>query len=292
MSTVSVEYTALTAPNRHVEVEGRRLAYRRFGTGPDLVLCIRFRGTMDSWDPLFLDLLARDFTVTVFDYSGLGLSTGKASYAKKDMAKDVDDLVTALGLRRVVIGGWSLGGFAAQTFAALHPEKVSHVLAIGTMPPGLMVKPQEPLFLQTAFKHDYGMAEEYILFFEPDSARSRALGDASVARIRSRAAVVDAVTPPEVMIGSVIESSDPTTPFPDPDGVMQAFYRTTDIPVLALSGDHDIMFPVENWYALNDLWPTLFVATWPESGHGPQHQYPELSADLIASFVRNNPRPA
>lgn len=292
MNGVSNGYTALTAPNRNVEMDGRTLAYRRFGQGPDLVLCVRFRGTMDSWDPLFLDLLARDFTVTIFEYSGLGLSTGKASYAKQAMAKDVDDLVTGLDLGRVIIAGWSLGGFAAQVFAATYPDKVSHVLAIGTMPPGLMVKAQDPLFLETAFKHEYGMDEEYILFFEPDSARSRVAGDASVARIRSRSAVTDIVTPPAVMIQSVIESADPTTPFPDSDGALQSFYRTTDIPVLALSGDHDIMFPVENWYAMNDLWPTLFVATWPDSGHGPQHQYPELSADLIASFVKNNPRPA
>jgi hypothetical protein len=38
---------------------------------------------------------------------------------------------------------------------------------------------------------------------------------------------------------------------------------------------------------LNDTGPTLFVATWPESGHGPPHHYPELSADPIVSFVRN-----
>lgn len=40
---------------------------------------------------------------------------------------------------------------------------------------------------------------------------------------------------------------------------------------------------------LNDTGPTLFVATWPESGHGPQHQNPESSADPIVSFVRNTP---
>jgi hypothetical protein len=36
----------------------------------------------------------------------------------------------------------------------------------------------------------------------------------------------------------------------------------TNIPVLALCGDHDLVFPVENWYALNHRWPTLFVATY------------------------------
>jgi pimeloyl-ACP methyl ester carboxylesterase len=291
MTTLTEAITALTAPNQSIEVDGRKLAYRTFGAGPNLVLCMRLRGTMDMWDPLFLDKLAETFTVTVFDYSGLGYSTGDPSYAKKDMAKDVNDLVEGLGLGKVVIGGWSLGGFAAMVFTALYPEKVSHVLAIGTMPPGLMVKPPEPLFFETAMKPAYSAEDEYILFFEPNSAKSRALGDASMARIAARDAVKDFPTPAEVFNNSVMASSDPSTPFPDPDGIYSDFFKTTDIPVLALSGDHDLVFPVENWYAVNDLWPTLFVATWPESGHGPQHQYPELSADLIATFVKNTPAP-
>jgi len=291
MTTATDEVTALTAPNRTVDVDGRTLAYRTFGTGPNLVLCIRLRGTMDSWDPLFLDKLAEHFTVTVFDYSGLGYSTGQPSYGKTDMAKDVNDLVDALDLGRVIIGGWSLGGFAAMVFTALHPEKVSHLLAIGTMPPGLMVKPSEDLFFPTAMKPQYSVDDEYILFFEPNSARSRALGDASLARIAERTHVTDLATPAEVFNDSLIASTDPSTPFPDPDGAYTRFFATTDIPVLALSGDHDLVFPVENWYALNDTWPTLFVATWPECGHGPQHQYPEMSANLIASFVTHTPAP-
>lgn len=288
MQTVIDKPNASTAPNQMVEVDGRTLAYRRFGEGPELVLCIRLRGTMDMWDPLFLDRLADNFTVTIFDYSGLGYSTGTPSYGKKEMAKDVNDLVDALQLGPVVVGGWSLGGFAAQVFAALYPEKVTHVLAIATMPPGLMVKQSEPLFFATATKLDYSVEDEYILFFEPDSAKSRALADASFARIAARE-VKDFATPSEVFLQSLAESSDPTSPFPDPDGICSEFFRTTDIPVLALSGDHDLVFPVENWYAINDVWPTLFVATWPQSGHGPQHQYPELSAELIASFVKNTP---
>lgn len=280
---------SLNAPNRLLDVGDRTLAYRSFGSGPNLVLCVRLRGTMDMWDPLFLDALAAQFTVTVFDYAGLGYSTGTPSYGKTDMARDVKDLVDGLGLGRVVIGGWSLGGFAAQVFAALHPDKVSHVLAIGTMPPGLMVKTFEPLFFATATKLSYSADDEYILFFEPASARSRALADQSLARIAARSAVTDFATPSEVFIGSLMASIDPSTPFPDADGSFAEFFRTAGIPLLALSGDHDIIFPVENWYALNGLWPTLFVVTLPECGHGPQHQYPQMSADIIASFVLHTP---
>lgn len=288
MTLVMERPTALTAANQLVETGGRTLAYRRFGSGLDLVLCMRLRGTMDSWDPLFLDCLAAQFTVTVFDYSGLGFSTGTPSYAKADMARDVDDLVTALGLGKIIIGGWSLGGFAAQVFAATHPSKVSHLLAIATMPPGLMVKPSEGLFFEVATKLEYSAADEHILFFEPASAKSRALGDASLARIAARRDVLDKLTPPETMNAAMWASNDPTTPFPDPDGRLASFFEATDIPVLALCGDHDLVFPVENWYALNDRWPTLFVATYPQCGHGPQHQYPAMAADMIASFVRHS----
>jgi len=288
MTMVANRFTAMTAPNMTVDVDGRSLAYRSFGSGPNLVLCVRLRGTMDMWDPLFLDGLAAHFTVTTFDYSGLGHSTGSPSYGKKDMAKDVNDLVEALDLGKVIIGGWSLGGFAAQVFAALYPEKVSHVLAIATMPPGPMVKPSEALFFETATKPSYSVEDEYILFFEPRSAKSRAAGDASMARIAARE-IKDFPTPAEIFLTSLAASNDPSGPFPDPDDIYGEFFRTTDIPVLALCGDHDLVFPVENWYALNEQWPTLFVATWPDSGHGPHHQYPQMSADVIASFIRNTP---
>ena len=69
---------ALAAHTQYVDVNGRRLAYRSIGTGKPLVLCTRFRGNMDLWDPLFLDsLAATGFRVITFDYSGLGLSTGE-----------------------------------------------------------------------------------------------------------------------------------------------------------------------------------------------------------------------
>jgi len=41
-----------------VDAQGRRLAYRSVGEGKPIVLCLRFRGDMDSWDPAFIDARA------------------------------------------------------------------------------------------------------------------------------------------------------------------------------------------------------------------------------------------
>lgn len=122
--------------NQFVEINGRRLAYRVMGEGVPLLLCVRFRGTMDSWDPLFLDeLAARGFRVHVFDYSGLGLSSGERSYDPATLARDVLDLIQALGLQRLVLGGWSLGGIVAQLVFLQAPQVLSHLLLLGTRRP-------------------------------------------------------------------------------------------------------------------------------------------------------------
>ena len=70
---------AVNAKTQFAEINGRKIAYRSIGEGTPMILCLRFRGNLDSWDPAFLDELAKNYQVIVFDYSGFGLSTGTPS---------------------------------------------------------------------------------------------------------------------------------------------------------------------------------------------------------------------
>jgi hypothetical protein len=45
---------AAAVPTCFAEVGGRRLAYRSVGKGKPIVLCHRFRGVLDLWDPVFI----------------------------------------------------------------------------------------------------------------------------------------------------------------------------------------------------------------------------------------------
>lgn len=285
MNALSKSHSALSAPTQYAETGGRRLAYRQFGDGPPIVLCLRFRGVMDVWDPAFLDALAQNFTVIIFDYSGLGLSTGEASYNRRRMAQDVKDLIDALALDKVIIGGWSLGGIAAQIFAALHPERVSHVVLIGTTPPGPQPFQAEPIFLPTAMKPVNTLEDEYILFFEPNSPKSRAAAAASHERIARRELERSPAIAEAVFLKLLRESHNPEATFPDDNGYA-ARLGSGGLPILMISGDHDVVFPVENWYVLTRKWPSLTMLVFPQAGHGPQQQYPEQSAAAITSFVR------
>ncbi|MFT4254317.1 MAG: alpha/beta hydrolase [Caulobacter sp.] len=274
---------AVDAPTRHVESNGRRLAYRSIGTGVPMVLCTRFRGTMDTWDPLFLDsLAARGFRVITFDYAGLGLSTGEKTLNPFSWAKDANDLVAALNLDRVVLLGWSLGGIAAQAALSIFPAKISHLVLIGTTPPGPVAKLGEPLFYQAAAREN-DFEDEVILFFEPNSPASRAAARASHDRIAARTAEPSPPVPYQWAARNLGDAPK-AEPFPAPP-ILQIL-KTTTIPILHIGGDHDLICPIENWYALNDQLPTLQLLTYPNAGHGPQHQHPVSSAAHIEAFVK------
>jgi pimeloyl-ACP methyl ester carboxylesterase len=281
---------AIAAPNQFVESRSRRLAYRSIGSGKPFVLCTRFRGNMDAWDPAFLDALAaQGFRVITFDYTGLGLSTGTPDYDPTVLAADANDLIEALDLHDVVIGGWSLGGLAAQIVLAMFSQRLSHGVLIGTSPPGPNVKSAEQLFYDTARAPVNSFEDQVILFFEPRSKASRDAARRSADRIAMR--VDDRSVPVPVGFAVSYLGEKPRSPLFPADAVLDAL-KATDIPILHIGGDHDIIFPVENWYALNQQLPTLQLLTYPRAGHGPQHEYPEASAEHIATFVRTTKRPA
>jgi pimeloyl-ACP methyl ester carboxylesterase len=284
MTTTSDPVHAADAPNQFVDLGDRRLAYRSIGSGKPIVLCVRFRGNMDAWDPAFLDALAAGgLRVITFDYAGWGLSTGERQMNPAVLAKDAADLIEALDLRDAIIGGWSLGGMVAQVVLAMYPQRLSHAVLIGTTPPGPIVKEGEALFNELAAIPGSTLERDTIVFFEPASAASRAAAAASFERLRQRS---EGRSPEiDTAWAAAILGPAPRNPaFPAPQ-VLEALKRTP-LPVLHIGGDHDIVFPVENWYALNGQLPTLQLLTFPQAGHGPQHQYPEAAASCIATFAR------
>lgn len=277
---------AITAPNQFLESRERRLAYRSIGTGTPVVLCTRFRGNMDLWDPLFLDSLAANgFRVITFDYSGLGLSTGDRSYNPQSLAQDAHDLIEGLALKDVVIAGWSLGGLAAQVVLAMYPQALSHAVLIGTGPAGPLVKTAEQLFYDTARIPENSFEDQVVLFFEPRSDASRAAAKRSVDRIAGRTS--DHSTPIPIEFAVAALGDRPRNPMFPADAVLAAMKKTS-IPILHVGGDHDISFPIENWYALNGQLPTLQLLTFPQAGHAPHHQHPVAVASHITIFCRDN----
>jgi pimeloyl-ACP methyl ester carboxylesterase len=274
---------AVNAPTRLATVKaGREIAYRSVGHGPAFVLCNRFRGTLDTWDPAFIDGLARHFRVITFNFRGVGRSTGEPPATILAMAEDVIDLVEALKLGQVVLGGWSIGGLAAQTVATVKPELISHLVLIGTGPAGKTEHPIDPVFFEHAHKPVNDLADEYVLFFEPKSEPSLQAARLGHARIAQRKADLDTPVPPPVWPKLHQAAAEF---FADIHGSRDMLKRTR-LPILIVHGDHDIVFPAQNWHALNREMPTARLLVFPHAGHGPQHQFVAESVAYIDAFVK------
>lgn len=276
--------SSATAVTQFVEVGGRKLAYRSVGQGKPLVLFHRFRGVLGLWDPAFIDALAAEgFQVITFDYSGIGLSTGQPSYNPGTMVKDAKDLIDALGLKDVAIGGWSIGGIVAQIYLAMFGAGVSHVVLLATTPPGQLVKGGEQLFYDAAAVPGIGLDNFTTIFFEPKDEGSRAASKRSFDRIMSQKVPRSPDVPADWAMAQI--GNTPRNPVFPVEEVLQVL-KSTNVPILHIGADHDIVFPIENWYALNGQLPTTRLITYPKTGHGPQHQFPEEAARHIAGFIR------
>src|ERR1700739_4161943 len=127
-----------TAPTQFVEANGIRFAYRRFGKtgGVALVFNQHFRGTMDYWDPAVTDGLAKNREVILFNNAGVSSSSGQVPTNVQGMGANAISFIKALGLTKVDVLGFSIGGMVAQEIAVRVPDLVRRLILVGTGPRG------------------------------------------------------------------------------------------------------------------------------------------------------------
>ena len=112
------DFTHETVPTEFVETNGIRYAYRRFGrrrTVPPLLLEY-FNSNMDGWDPAVTNSLAANHEVILFDNAGVGASGGETPDTVVEMTQHCVAFCRALGLKRIHVVGFSLGGMIAQHY--------------------------------------------------------------------------------------------------------------------------------------------------------------------------------
>jgi pimeloyl-ACP methyl ester carboxylesterase len=116
--------------------DGRRLAYRRLGSGPTLV-CHPGGPGFSSLYLSSLGGLDRELELVLLDPRGTGASDparDPAGYAIDDYAADLEELRRHLGLERMPLLGHSHGGVTAIAYAARHPEHVERLILASTLP--------------------------------------------------------------------------------------------------------------------------------------------------------------
>ena len=117
--------------------DGTRIAYATVGTGPPLVRAAHWITHLDyDWQsPVWrhwLVGLARGRQFIRYDERGCGLSAHDVDDFSIDaFVRDLEAVVDDLALERFPLLGVSQGGPIAISYAARHPERVSHLILLG-----------------------------------------------------------------------------------------------------------------------------------------------------------------
>lgn len=269
------------AEDRYVDGPlGERFHYRRFGTGGDvpLVLCMRLRGTVDHWDPELLDALAATREVVVFDNRGTSGSTGTAPTTVDGLAEGGIAFIRALGLDRVDVMGWSLGGIVAQGITLGAPELVRRLIVAGSTPAGVPDQPKPSAKVGEILTHATNDDEDYLHLFFPETEGARAAGLASLRRLDFRLATSGAAVQDDTYRGQL-----------NAIATFAGYYDRLGeltLPVLVANGAHDVMINSYATYAMSQKLPDAKIVLYSDAGHGFLFQHVEDFAHEVDRFLR------
>jgi pimeloyl-ACP methyl ester carboxylesterase len=273
----------LTERNDSIELDDRRYAWRSVGAGPPLALINGYSGAAAGWDPRFLAALGRSFEVICPDNRGIGgseLGELNGPLTADAMAADVEALLDELGIERLPVVGWSMGGFVAQALATRAPERVEALVLLSTNPGGAEAMPADPADFARLVDHSGTPREQasrlIALLFpsevapEMDRAAGEMVAEAraelSPAALRAQQEAMRTWMATEQPLAEAGSGSAP--------------------PVLAVCGAEDVVIPPENTELLANRWAGCRTESFAGCGHAFMAQEPERLAELIVSFLR------
>lgn len=198
------------------------------------MLLMRFRGTIDHWDPALLDILAAERDLILFHNRGTAASTGSVPTTVEGLAEGAIEFIEALGLHQVDLLGWSMGGYVAQGVALARPDLVRRLIVAGSGPGGLPEQPNAPDKVMQVASHPVNSDEDFLYLFYPETGVGRRAGLESLRRLDHRLLKAShaPVAPDTIQAqGAAIASFKGWW-----DRVPEL-----DLPVLVANGAHDVM---------------------------------------------------
>lgn len=261
------EATLETAKTQFISVDNIDYSYREIGSGNGipLVMLVHFTATMDYWDPAIVNGLAKHRKVIVFNNRGIGSTNGVPADNVSQMSEDAVSFIKALGLTKVDLLGFSLGGFVAQEIAANHASLVNKVILVGTSAKG---DGENLLNIvgEAYAKKDIADVREF-LFFSP-SEQGQVAAKAFIQRVSSRTVERDPESGKEV-IDAQVNAIVTWGATKDQDALLKRIQQ----PVLIVQGNHDTMLPSESSIHMFKTLSNAQLILYPDAGHGSIFHY-------------------
>ncbi len=256
------------------------IAYRSFGSGPDLLLVSGQDGTLSWWGQSLLSDLSGHYRVTVFDLPGVGYSgRATAPLSLSWLADMTAGFALTVGLSDPIVLGWGLGGEIALSLVERHPGFASSLVLVDTTSAGSgTVRPSKSVARLLARPSATPVALSTVLFpATPAGLQARLAWQSSVL-----SGTTDWMTAPAIEAEGALQASiwkrAPLT----------AGLSGVTIPALVVSGADDVVFPSEDATRLADELPQATAVVFPDCGYGALIQdAPEFVA-AVEKFTGSN----
>lgn len=257
--------------SRNVTVSGIRMHYLAEGPagGQPVVLVHGLGVSAEEWAKLAPYLVRAGYRVYMPDLPGYGRSQKPAdfSYSLHDEAVMVAGFLDALGLQRVDLGGWSMGGGIVQHVAFDHPERIRKLILFDAV--GLTELPQFDTRLFTPENADQLFQLETLLSPHPVKLPGFIARDV-LKQSRRNGWVVQRA------IASMLTGKDAT----------DAILPQLKMPVLIVWGSEDRIFPISQAETMHRLVPQSELDIVPGCGHLAPKECTAQVGPMVVAFEK------
>jgi pimeloyl-ACP methyl ester carboxylesterase len=257
------------APTRTVDVGGVEFAYRELGTGSDVpvVFLHHLTAVLDDWDPRIIDGIAAHHRVIAFDNRGVGATGSSVPHTVEQMGADAIAFIRALGLERVDLFGFSLGGGVAQMVALQAPELVRRMILAGTGPRGGGGLDQITKIAVIAYlRAGLTFSDPRNFLFFPRTAEGKRAASDYFNRLKERTHNRDKRISMQARIAQLKAIRHAGQSEPDDLSLVTQ-------PVFVANGDHDLMVDSSHSGDMARRLPNAKLKIYPNSGHGGVFQH-------------------
>jgi pimeloyl-ACP methyl ester carboxylesterase len=258
-----------------VPVGDINIFYRVMGQGDPIVLIMGYSSTMDTWDPILLKSLSSKYKVITFDNRGMGNTTAPpGNFSITQFANDTVGLMTALGIEKAHILGWSMGSFVAQELAIRYPERVNKTVLYGGDCGGREAIMPSPEVLND-LSNTSGSPEErgmrlFNLLFPKDWLSKQP-------PFYEWFPIPKETSQPE----NIERQMQAIATWPGTCDRLGSIKSST----LVITGTEDVLTPPENAFILAQRINGSWLVRFEGAGHGLMYQYPDRFAKIVEDFI-------
>ncbi|HEY3210324.1 MAG TPA: alpha/beta hydrolase [Actinomycetota bacterium] len=258
-----------------VDVGGVRIAYRRAGDGPPVVLLHGWPVDSREWSRQ-IDGLSDEFTVVAWDGPGAGSSSDPPeTFRLPDWAECLAGFIDVLGLAPAHVGGLSWGGGLALELYGRHPEVVRSLILVsayagwrGSLPPE-EVEQRLQLMVRNS---ELPPAE-----WTPALIKTLLTDRATEEMVEDLTSIMSEFHPAATRVA--------LRAFAETD--LREVLPRIDVPTLLLYGEEDVRAPRRVWEPLHSGIPGSKLVLVPEVGHMIDIEAAERFNAEVRSFLRS-----